>query len=97
MVSSRVLGRVCSGVRGPCRGLQVGINNITTDNKLVVFLTSLHCTFMLHTQRGCLNSKVKKGKGRFMGLFNTAAVRPILFLPPTSSRIHLQRRHASYR
>ena len=38
-----------------------------------------------------------KGKGRFMGLFNTAAVRPIVFLPPTSSRIHLQRRHASYR
>ena len=38
-----------------------------------------------------------KGKGRFMGLFNTAAVRPIIFLPPTSSRIHLQRRHASYR
>jgi hypothetical protein len=22
------------------------INNIVTDNKLVVFLTSLHCTFM---------------------------------------------------
>ena len=36
-------------------------------------------------------------KGRFMGLFNTAAVRPIVFLPPTSSRIHLQRHHASYR
>ena len=32
-----------------------------------------------------------------MGLFNTAAVRPILFLPPTSSRIHLQRRHATCR
>ena len=31
-----------------------------------------------------------------MGLFNTAAVRPIVFLPPTSSRIHRQRRHASY-
>ena len=29
------------------------------------------------------------------GFFNTAAVRPIVFLPPTSSRIHLQRRHAS--
>ena len=28
------------------------INNIIRDNKLVVFLTSLHCTFMLHTQRG---------------------------------------------
>jgi len=38
-----------------------------------------------------------KGKGHFMGLFNTAAVWPIVFLPPTSSRIHLQRRHASYR
>ena len=38
-----------------------------------------------------------KGKGRFMGLFNTAAIPPIVFLPPTSSRIHLQRRHASYR
>ena len=23
-----------------------------------------------------------KGKGRFMGLFNTAAIRPIVFLPP---------------
>jgi len=32
-----------------------------------------------------------------MGLFNTAVVRPIVFLPPTSTRIHLQRRHASYR
>jgi len=32
-----------------------------------------------------------------MGLFNIAAVRPIVFLPPTSSRIHLQSRHASYR
>ena len=32
-----------------------------------------------------------------LGFFNTAAVRPIVFLPPTSSRIHLQRRHASYR
>jgi len=40
---------------------------------------------------------VKKGKGRFMGLFNTAVVRPIVFLLPTSSRIHLQRRHAPYR
>ena len=39
----------------------------------------------------------KKGKGRFMGLFNTADVRPIVFLPQTSSRIHIQRRHASYR
>ena len=38
-----------------------------------------------------------KGKGRFMGLFNTAAVRPIVFIPPTNSHIHLQRRHASYR
>ena len=43
----------------------------------------------------CMSLKVKV-KGRFMGLFNTAAVRPILFLP-SSSRIHLQRRHASYR
>ena len=39
----------------------------------------------------------KKVKGCFMGLFNTVAVRSIVFLPPTSSRIHLQRRHASYR
>ena len=38
-----------------------------------------------------------KGKGRFMEFFNTAAVRPIVFLPPTSSHIHLQRRHASYK
>ena len=30
---------------------------LTTDNKLVVFLTTLHCAFMLHTQRGCLNSR----------------------------------------
>ena len=43
------------------------------------------------------HSKKGKDKGRFMVLFNTAAVRPIVFLPPTSSRIHLQRRHASYR
>ena len=25
-----------------------------------MFLTSLHCTFMLHTQRGCLNSRCAK-------------------------------------
>ena len=31
------------------------------------------------------------------GFLNTAAVRPIVFLLPTSSRIHLNRRHASYR
>jgi hypothetical protein len=30
------------------------INNIT-DDKLVVFLTILHCTVMSHTQRGWLN------------------------------------------
>jgi hypothetical protein len=28
------------------------INNIT-DIKLVVFLTTLHCIFTLHTRRGC--------------------------------------------
>ena len=38
-----------------------------------------------------------KVKVALWGLFNTAAVRPILFLPPTSYRIQLQRRHASYR
>ena len=38
-----------------------------------------------------------KVKGSFMGLFKTAAVRPTVFLPLTSSRIHPQRRHASYR
>ena len=37
---------------------------------------------------------IKEGKGRF---FNTEAIWPIVFLLPTSSRIHLQRRHASYR
>ena len=31
------------------------------------------------------------------GFFNTAAGRPIVFLPPTSSHIPLQRRHTSYR
>ena len=44
-----------------------------------------------------LNKKVKRLKVALWGFFNTAAVRPIVFLPPTSSRIHLQRRHASYR
>jgi len=29
-----------------------------TDNQLVVFLISLHCTFMLHTQQGCLSSRL---------------------------------------
>ena len=38
-----------------------------------------------------------KGKGRFMGLFNTAALWPIVFLHPKSYRLHLQRSHASYR
>ena len=44
-----------------------------------------------------LSYRKVKGKGRFMELFNTAAVRPIVFLPLTISQIHLQRRHASYR
>ena len=30
-----------------------------------------------------------------MGLFQHCGHRPIVFLPPTSSRIHIQRRHAS--
>jgi len=39
-----------------------------------------------------------KFKGRFMGLIqHYGRFRPIVFLSPTSSRIHLQRRHASYR
>ena len=52
----------------------------------------------LHVKYALFLSDFKsKSKGRFMGLFNTAAFRPIVFLPPTSSRIHLQRRHASHR
>jgi len=35
------------------------LTTLSTDNKLVMFLTSLHCTFMLHTQRGCLNSRTQ--------------------------------------
>jgi hypothetical protein len=34
------------------------LTTLLTDNKLVVFLTSLHCTFMLHTQWGCLRSRL---------------------------------------
>ena len=45
-----------------------------------------------------LNQEIKvKVKVALWGFFNTAAVRPIVFLPQTSSRIHLQRCHASYR
>ena len=33
----------------------------------------------------------------FWRFFNTEAIWPIVFLLPTSSRIHLQRRHASYK
>ena len=60
-----------------------------SDIFTVSLIDFLHVT-LLHESKG-------KGKGRFMGLYNTAAVRPIVFLPPTSSRIHFQRRHASYR
>ena len=45
----------------------------------------------------CRELKGKKVKVALWGFFKTAAVRPIVFLPPTSSRIHFQRRHASYR
>ena len=41
--------------------------------------------------------EVKKVKVAFWSFFNTEAIWPIVFLLPTSSRIHLQRRHASYR
>ena len=42
--------------------------------------------------------KVKvKVKVAFWSFFNTKAIWPIVFLLPTSSRVHLQRRHASYR
>jgi len=34
----------------------VQLTSFITD-QLVVFLTSLHYTFMLHTKRGCLNSR----------------------------------------
>ena len=40
------------------RSHHLGLYIIITDNKLVVFLTSLHCTFMLRTLRGWLNSKL---------------------------------------
>ena len=43
----------------------------------------------------CFSLRLKVALQGFF--FNTATVRPIVFLPPTSSRIHLQRRHASYR
>ena len=43
--------------RTTCFGL-LHVILLTTDNKLVVFLTTLHCTFMLHTQRGWLNSRL---------------------------------------
>ena len=39
----------------------------------------------------------KKVKVAFWSFFNTEAICPIVFLLPTSSRIHLQRSHASYR
>ena len=38
-----------------------GLDVEISDNKLVVFLTTLHCIFMLHTQRGCLNSRLCEG------------------------------------
>jgi len=47
---------------------------------------------MMMTMQG-----VGKGKGHFMGLFNTVAIRPTVFLPATISCIHLQRHNASYR
>ena len=47
--------------------------------------------------RQCGTSHKKRLKVALWGFFNTAAFRPIVFLSPTSSRIHLQRRHASYR
>ena len=36
-------------------------------------------------------------KVAFWSFFNTQAIWPIVFLLPTSSRIHFQRRHESYR
>jgi hypothetical protein len=39
----------------------------------------------------------KEGKVASQGFFNTPALRAYCILAPTNSRIHLQRRHASYR
>ena len=65
---------------------------------VLIFSTTLSETFLIiRSIQADIAIHKGKGKGRFMGLFNTAAVRPVAFLPPTSSRIHLQRRHASYR
>jgi hypothetical protein len=46
-----------------------------------------------------LRRKLVKGKGKVtsQGLSTFRPLGPIVFLPPTSSRIHLQRRHATYR
>ena len=40
---------------------------------------------------------LSKVKVAFWSFFNTEAIWPIVFWLPTSSRIHLQRRHTSYR
>ena len=59
-----------------------------------------HGSYILSTAKLLLifrQSLKVKVKVALLGFFNTAAVRPIVFLSPTSSRIHLQRRHASYR
>ena len=61
--------------------------------KTVILLTILSGSLGAEGNAG----NKKRLKVALWGFFNTMAVWPIVFLPPTSSRIHLQRRHASYR
>ena len=78
------------------QALPVGSSAIWPGNK--GYHTKLSNTFREIELRKCSYClKVKRLKIASWGFFNTAAVRPIVFLPPAGSRIHLQRRHASYR
>ena len=78
-----------------------GQKNIKTTNKVCVIRPNkMHFPFLIYFNNlssTCFNTVKVQVKVAFWSFFNTEAIWPIAFLLPTSSRIHLQRRHASYR
>jgi hypothetical protein len=69
-------------------------HSVTVSRRLCCAVALRRLAWAWH---GKCESDKGKGKVTSRGLFNTPAARPYCILTPTSSRIHLQRRHASYR
>jgi hypothetical protein len=82
-----------------CLGEKFGLKSVKLEN---LILSRRENVFLMAFLPKPLNSgrqfaAVGHFKSRFTGLFNTTTSRVYCILTPTSSRIHLQRCHASYR